>query len=172
MLSRLKPLGEGVMIALDALRANKVRAALTILGIAIGVFVVVIISAAIHGVNRSIAYEFEKAGPTTFFMSRFPITLAACDDTEDTCKWRNNPPLRMEEAEAIKRLPSIHGVTIAEPTASRNTPKREDNVSPSGAPFRSTCTGHRRRLGRLVSGPQRFKIGCGGGYVPLATVAA
>ena len=112
MLSALKPLGEGVMIALDALRANKVRAALTILGIAIGVFVVVIISAAINGVNRSIAYEFEKAGPTTFFMYRFPITLAACDDTEDTCKWRNNPPLRIAEAEAIKRLPSIQGVTI------------------------------------------------------------
>ena len=112
MLARLKPLGEGVMIALDALRANKVRAALTILGIAIGVFVVVIISAAIHGVNRSIAYEFEKAGPTTFFVSRYPITLEACDDSDDTCKWRNNPPLRVSEGEAIRRLTSIHGVTM------------------------------------------------------------
>jgi putative ABC transport system permease protein len=112
MLARLKPLGEGVMIALDALRANKVRAALTILGIAIGVFVVVIISAAIHGVNRSIAYEFEKAGPTTFFVNRYPITLEACDDSDDTCKWRNNPPLRLSEAAAIKRLPTIHGLTI------------------------------------------------------------
>jgi putative ABC transport system permease protein len=75
MLARLKPLFEGVVIAIDALRANKVRAALTILGIAIGVFVVVLISAAIHGINRSIAYEFEKAGPTTFFVNRYPITL-------------------------------------------------------------------------------------------------
>ena len=32
---------EGVGIALDAIRANKVRAALTILGVAVGVFVVV-----------------------------------------------------------------------------------------------------------------------------------
>jgi putative ABC transport system permease protein len=112
MLTRLKPLGEGVLIAIDALRANRVRAALTILGIAIGVFVVVIISAAIHGVNRSIAYEFEKAGPTTFFVNRFPITLEACDGSDDTCKWRNNPPLRLREADAIRRLPSIHGVTI------------------------------------------------------------
>ena len=112
MLTRLKPLGEGVVIALDALRANKVRAALTILGIAIGVFVVVIISAAIHGVNRSIAWEFEKAGPTTFFVYRYPITLEACDGSDDTCKWRNNPPLRLREAEAIKRLETVHGVTI------------------------------------------------------------
>jgi putative ABC transport system permease protein len=112
MLTRLKPVVDGVLIALDALRANKVRAALTILGIAIGVFVVVLISAAIHGINRSIAYEFEKAGPTTFFVNRFPITLEACDDSEDTCKWRNNPPLRLSEADAIRRLASIHDVTI------------------------------------------------------------
>ena len=112
MLTRLKPLGEGVLIAIDALRANKVRAALTILGIAIGVFVVVLISAAIHGVNRSIAYEFERAGPTTFFVNRFPITFEACDDSDETCKWRNNPPFTIAESEAIRRLPSVRSVTI------------------------------------------------------------
>jgi putative ABC transport system permease protein len=112
MFARIKPLGEGVMIAIDALRANKVRAALTILGIAIGVFVVVLISAAIHGINRSIAYEFEKAGPTTFFVYRFPVTLEACDDSDDTCKWRNNPPLTLREGDAIRRLASIQGLTI------------------------------------------------------------
>ena len=39
---RVSSLAEGVVIAIDALRANKVRAALTILGIAIGVLVVVL----------------------------------------------------------------------------------------------------------------------------------
>jgi putative ABC transport system permease protein len=105
-------LAEGMLIALESIRANKVRAALTILGIAIGVFVVVIISGAIHGINRSIAYEFEKAGPTTFFVFRFPISLEACDDSDDTCKWRHNPPLRIAEAEAIGRLPLVQGVTM------------------------------------------------------------
>ena len=46
-------------IALDAMRANKVRAALTILGVAVGVFVVVVISAAVHGINESVAKQFE-----------------------------------------------------------------------------------------------------------------
>ena len=36
-------IGEGITIALDSLRANKVRAALTILGVAIGVMVVIVI---------------------------------------------------------------------------------------------------------------------------------
>ena len=111
---RVASLFEGVVIALDALRANKVRAALTILGIAIGVFVVVIMSAAIHGINASVAQEFEKAGPTTFFVNRFPISLEGCSDADDeTCKWRSNPPLRLVEAAAIKRLPSIQDVTIS-----------------------------------------------------------
>jgi putative ABC transport system permease protein len=110
--SRVAGLFEGVMIAIDALRANRVRAALTILGIAIGVFVVVVMSAAIHGINRGVAAEFEKAGPTTFFVNRFPISLEACDGTDETCKWRNNPPLRLSEAAAIRRLTSVQGVNI------------------------------------------------------------
>jgi putative ABC transport system permease protein len=109
---RVSSLAEGVWIALDALRANKVRAALTILGIAIGVFVVVLMSAVIHGINSSVAAEFERAGPTTFFVNRFPIVFEGCSDDEDTCKWRNNPPLRVGEAAAIKRLASIQDVTI------------------------------------------------------------
>ena len=63
--SKLYALFEGVGIAIDALRANKVRAALTILGIAVGVFVVVLISAAIHGINDSVAKDFASTGPTT-----------------------------------------------------------------------------------------------------------
>jgi putative ABC transport system permease protein len=109
---RVSSLAEGVWIALDALRANKVRAALTILGIAIGVFVVVLMSAVIHGINSSVAQEFEKAGPTTFFVYRFPIALEGCSDDEDSCKWRSNPPLRVGEAAALERLASVQDVTI------------------------------------------------------------
>ena len=105
-------LAEGVLIAIDALRANKVRAALTILGIAIGVFVVVLMSAVIHGINSSVAQEFEKAGPTTFFVYRFPIALEGCSDDEDSCKWRSNPPLRVGEAAVLGRLASVQDVTI------------------------------------------------------------
>jgi hypothetical protein len=104
---RIFGLGEGVTIALDSIRANKVRAGLTILGIAVGVFVVVVISAAIHGINASVAKDLESTGPTTFFVSRFPITFEACDGTEDTCKFFRNPRLTLDDAETIGRLPTI-----------------------------------------------------------------
>ena len=100
-------MGEGVTIALDSIRANKVRAGLTILGIAVGVFVVVVISAAIHGINASVAKDFESTGPTTFFVSRFPISFEACDGTEDTCKWFRNPRLTLADVEAIEQLSSV-----------------------------------------------------------------
>ena len=104
---RLHILGEGVTIALDSIRANKVRAGLTILGIAVGVFVVVVISAAIHGINASVAKDLESTGPTTFFVSRFPISFEACDGTEDTCKWFRNPALTLEDVEALAQFSTI-----------------------------------------------------------------
>ena len=109
---RLRMSLEGVGIAIDAMRANKVRASLTILGVAVGVFVVVLISAAVHGINASVAQQFESAGPTTFFVQRFPIVFEACDDSGDTCKWRSNPRLTFSEAEALKRLESVAEVGV------------------------------------------------------------
>jgi putative ABC transport system permease protein len=104
---RLFTLAEGVAIALDSLRANKVRAALTILGIAVGVFVVVVISAAIHGINASVAKDFESTGPSTFFLVRFPISFEACDGTDETCLWLRNPPVTVGDLRALERLPSV-----------------------------------------------------------------
>ncbi len=101
---RVFQIAEGVRIALDALRANRVRAALTILGIAVGVFVVVVISAAVHGINLSVAKDLESTGPTTFYVQRYPITFEACDGTGDTCKWLQNPPITFAEMEALGRL--------------------------------------------------------------------
>jgi len=103
---------EGVTIALDAMRANKVRASLTILGVAVGVFVVVVISAAVHGINASVAKQFESAGPTTFFVNRWPISFEPCDDSGDTCKWRANPRITFAESDALARLSSVSEVLI------------------------------------------------------------
>jgi putative ABC transport system permease protein len=84
-----------------------VRAGLTILGIAVGVFVVVVISAAIHGINASVAKDLESTGPTTFFVSRFPISFEACDGTDETCKFFRNPRLTLADVDALERLPTV-----------------------------------------------------------------
>jgi len=107
---KLHAIGEGILIALESIRANKVRAGLTILGIAVGVFVVVAISAAIHGINKSVEQDFASTGPTTFFVSRYPISFENCQSGEAGCEWRRNPPIRVSEVNALRALPNIEQV--------------------------------------------------------------
>lgn len=108
--SRAFAVGEGVRIAIDSVRANKVRAGLTILGIAVGVFVVVAISAAVHGINNSVAGDLAAAGPNTFFVQRYPLVFEACDGSADTCTWLRNPSIAVSEAEVLAELPSVEAV--------------------------------------------------------------
>ncbi len=106
---------EGVGIALDSLRANKVRAALTILGVAIGVMVVIAMAAAITGVNRSVSEQLEKLGPRTFFVFRyFQGGLNISDGSDEMSPWRRNPWLTVAEAEMLRRIPGIQSVTWQE----------------------------------------------------------
>jgi putative ABC transport system permease protein len=107
----LTNLFEGVIIALDAIRSNKVRAGLTILGIAVGVFVVTVMSAAVHGINEGVSKSIAAAGPTTFFLTRWPAEITSCDGSADSCPWRRNPPLTLTQGKEIEQLPFIRGVT-------------------------------------------------------------
>jgi len=109
--ARISGLFEGVAIAIEALRANKVRAGLTILGISVGVFVVVAIWATINGINASVEKDIESAGATSFYVQRYPAGFNNCDGSDESCPWRHNPPLRVSEGDALGRLPSLAGVT-------------------------------------------------------------
>ena len=107
---RVYSIFEGVRIALDAIRANKVRAGLTILGIAVGVFVVTVMSAAVHGINEGVRTSIAAAGPTTFFLTRWPPEINSCNGSADSCPWRRNPPLTLDQAREVERLPMIKSV--------------------------------------------------------------
>ena len=109
--SRLLHTLEGVGIALDAIRANRVRAALTIFGVAIGVFVVVAMSATVHGVTRSFEQDVEAFGATSFQVRRRGIDLGGCDGSDESCPERRNPPLTAADARALRALPSVAAVT-------------------------------------------------------------
>ncbi|HEX7938009.1 MAG TPA: ABC transporter permease [Gemmatimonadaceae bacterium] len=103
---------EGVTIAFDALRANKVRAALTIMGVAIGVFVVVALSSVVRGINESFAKDLEASGPTSFYVFRRDLqAFRNCDGTAETCQDRRNPIIRANEVKTLERLPNILSVT-------------------------------------------------------------
>ena len=108
--ARLASVFEGVFIALDAIRSNKVRAGLTILGIAVGVLVVTVMSAAVHGINAGVSKSMAAAGPTTFFITRWPAEINSCNGSADSCPWRRNAPLTLANAREIERIPEVKGV--------------------------------------------------------------
>jgi putative ABC transport system permease protein len=104
---------EGVGIALDSIRANKGRAALTILGVSIGVAVVMVIAAMITGINRGVTDLVEQLGPRTFFVVRFfqgGINISDGSDRREL--FRRTRRLTLEEAEVLRDLESVEFLVV------------------------------------------------------------
>ncbi len=100
-----------VQIALDTLRANKLRSSLTILGVVIGVSTVMAMAAIVQGIQEQIVRTIEIAGPTTFYVvkvfSQTPV------NPDQLPKWiRVRPDLIEAEAERIRQLPEVSYAAI------------------------------------------------------------
>jgi putative ABC transport system permease protein len=103
---KLHSVSEGWLIALDQLRANKLRSALTILGVVIGVATVMAMASIVQGIRDQIINTIEVAGPTTFYVVRiFSQTPLNPDALPKEVRIR--PVVKPEEAEAIAQLPEI-----------------------------------------------------------------
>src|ERR1700730_11752890 len=63
---------ENFFAAMETLRSSKVRSALTVLGIIIGVSSVISMAAIIQGLNKFVQDRVESLGSRTYFISRFP----------------------------------------------------------------------------------------------------
>jgi putative ABC transport system permease protein len=63
---------ENCLAALETLRSSKVRSALTVLGIVIGVSSVISMASIIQGLNKFVQDKVESLGSRTYFVSRFP----------------------------------------------------------------------------------------------------
>src|SRR5712692_2759487 len=63
---------ENFLAAMETLRSSKVRSAMTMLGIIIGVSSVISMAAIIQGLNKFVQTKVESLGSRTYFVSRFP----------------------------------------------------------------------------------------------------
>lgn len=107
---------EGLRIAMDSLRANAFRAGLTVLGVAIGVAVVVIMAALIAGVRSIVQEGVEAAGPRNFFVTRFDLSdVQLTPDGSGRPPWWNRPPLTAAEARRAAALPAIRDAVLSVP---------------------------------------------------------
>jgi len=102
----LRSVGEGAAIALDSIRANKLRSALTILGVVIGVTTVMAVASLVQGIRRQIFNAIEVAGPTTFYIIRY-FSQTPVNPDRLPYEVRIRPVLQRSDAEAVRRLPEV-----------------------------------------------------------------
>jgi putative ABC transport system permease protein len=102
----IRNIGEGVSIAVDSIRANKLRSFLTILGVVIGVSTVMTIASMVQGIRTQIFNAIETAGPTAFYVVRF-FSQTPLNPDRLPYEVRIRPVVQSTDAYAIRRVPEI-----------------------------------------------------------------
>lgn len=120
MSSILLELNEGLAIAWRAIRANKIRAALTMLGIFIGVTAVVLMSTAIKGIDNSLQNGVSALGSDVLYVDKW-----AWFSNDEWWRMRNRRNIDMEDFHRFKELAKLPSA-IAPVTNSVQTIKYAD----------------------------------------------
>ena len=77
MTFRIALFWEVIALAFDTVRSNKLRSALTVLGVVIGITAIVGMTAMVRGFDQSLRAMIGAIGPDTIFVQRFGITSFA-----------------------------------------------------------------------------------------------
>jgi putative ABC transport system permease protein len=93
---------ETIKMALDTLRANKLRSGLTILGIVIGVMTVITISSVINGLNSGVSTLVASFGTNVLWVFRFPVI-----GVRPTAEMLGRKQLTYDDMVAIGTLPHV-----------------------------------------------------------------
>jgi len=100
-LFRLTALWEAFLVALGSLRQNKMRTALTLVGIVVGVAAVIAVVTIIQGLDNKVATTFSSQGSTVFTVSKRPQIIRS---REEFVKFNKRKDVTDEDADAIARL--------------------------------------------------------------------
>ena len=95
---------ESLRIALGSLRANKLRTALTLVGVVVGVAAVIAVVTIIKGLDQTVASTFSSQGSTVFTISKRPQVITS---REDFIRFNRRKDVTESDAEAITRLCTV-----------------------------------------------------------------
>ena len=101
----LMAVGEAIGLGFQGIRAYKMRAFLTILGVVMGIMTVTGMSSIVAGLNASMAKQIATLGSSTIF-----IRPQAPGENIDDDEWRRRKGLTMDEVDAIAARPSVKAI--------------------------------------------------------------
>src|SRR3954468_24844572 len=99
---RFDDVKESALMAVDTLRANKLRSSLTILGVSIGVITIIFMVSIIQGLNRAFAEQIEALGSNTIFITKYDPGFGRPPEMR-SMEERQRKELTIEDADAIRR---------------------------------------------------------------------
>lgn len=103
-------LGEIVAMSFDTLRANKMRSALTVLGVVIGITSIVGMTSLIRGFDETLRDSIRELGPKTIYVQKMGALSFTAGKTFQELMRR--PNLVPADARAIAELPSVALVDV------------------------------------------------------------
>ena len=88
-------LNEVITVAFGSLRSNKLRTMLTVLGVVVGIFSIIVIMTIITMLQKSIESGFSQLNKNTFQIQKFPAMMGHGPGMRD--KFRNRPDITLED---------------------------------------------------------------------------
>jgi putative ABC transport system permease protein len=125
---RLTAVWEALRVALASLRSNKLRTALTLVGIIVGVSAVIAVVTIIKGLDKTVATTFSSQGSTVFTVSKRPRVITS---REEFIKFNKRKDVTREDAEAVFRLCSScwkSGIAVSSVEIVKHKDQKSDNV--------------------------------------------
>ena len=101
-------LRETAAMAFDTLRSNKMRSALTVLGVVIGVTSIVGMTSLIRGFDSSLRESINSLGPNTIFVQKFGIS--SFSSSSSFMELMRRPNLTADDMKAIERMATTVGM--------------------------------------------------------------
>jgi putative ABC transport system permease protein len=156
---------EGLGVSLGAVRANKMRSALTTLGIVIGIVTVTLMGTAIEGLNRAFLKSISALGTDVLYIDRF-----AWFSDDEWWKMRNRREITMPIAREVARLATM--ASAVSPQADDFRTVKYQSRSASSVQIVG-CTTDTQAIGNLSTTAGRFlSPGEVGGARPVCVLGA